>query len=131
MKREGNKGNLKIPILPMIGIILIDPIKVNCIYEKEAKKKDPKIILDKNQIRTWNKQKIESSGEVTGVWDEHPDQGVIVSLTDEDAESHDLKIGDKIAFNHTDYAIIFVFDGKKYLGLRPGEIIGRYLTSGV
>lgn len=121
-----------IKVMPMKGLIVIDPIKVLSYYEKDAKKKDPKIVLTKEQIISYNKSVIESSGDATRVWSEHPDQGVVVALNKEDAETYDLRVGDKIAYNHSDHTgMIMIYSKKRYLVLRPGEILHRYMTEEV
>jgi hypothetical protein len=121
-----------IKVVPMQGLILIDTIKTLTNYEKDQLKKNPKIVLTKEQITSYNKQRIESTNDATTVWSEHPDQGVIVALTEVDAKTYHLRVGDKIAFNHSEHTgVLFIYKKKRYIGLRPGEIISRYLTDEV
>ena len=121
-----------IKIMPLKGLIVIDPVKVLTNYEKEAKKKDPKIILSKEQITSYNKSVIESTQDATKVWSEHPDQGIVVALNKEDAETYELRVGDHIAYNHSEHTgILVMYNKKRYIALRPGEIIMRYLTEEV
>jgi hypothetical protein len=116
----------------MKGLILVEPLMILSNYEKEAKKKNPNVQLTKEQIIAYNKQVIESSGNATKVWSEHPDQAVIVSMNDEDEENYDLRVGDKIAYNHSEHTgMIAIYNKKRYMALRPGEIIFRYLTEEV
>jgi len=121
-----------IKTVPMKGLIVIDPIKTLSNYEKEAKKRDPKIILSVDQIMQYNKQIIESTKDATKVWSEHPDQGIIVALQKEDADTYELRVGDHIAYNHSEHTgILVMYNKKRYIALRPGEIIMRYLTDEV
>jgi len=121
-----------IKTVPMKGLIVIDPIKTLSNYEKEAKKKDPKIMLTKEQIMSYNKSIIESTQDATKVWSEHPDQGIIVALAKDDAETYELRVGDHIAYNNSEHTgILVMYNKKRYIALRPGEIIMRYLTDEV
>ena len=45
-RKEPIKPNT-IKVTPMKGLIVIDPLKILSNYEKESKKKDPKIMLSK------------------------------------------------------------------------------------
>jgi len=131
-KRAEKIGPPKIKVIPMKGLIIIEPIKTLCNYEKEAKKKNPSIVLTADQIVSYNKQIIESTKDATKIWSEHPDQGVIVSITDEEAENYDLRVGDKIAYVHSDHTgMLVIYNKKRYIALRPGEIMMRYLTTEV
>ena len=121
-----------IKVVPMQGLILIDTIKTLTNYEKDSLKKNPNVMLTKELITSYNKQIIESSGDATRVWSEHPDRGIIVALTDIDAKTYHLRVGDMIAFNHSEHTgVLFIYKKKRYIGLRPGEIISRYLTDEV
>ena len=120
----------KIPIRPLKGLIVVDTLKILSNYEKDAEKK--KLILSIDQIVAYNKGLIESTKDATKVWTEHPDQAVIVSITDEDAENYDLRVGDKIAYNHSEHTgFLIIYNKKPYMALRPQEIIFRYLTEEV
>lgn len=131
-KRTEKIGPPKIKTMPMKGLIVIDPIKILCNYEKESKKKNPTIVLTADQILSYNKQIIESTKDATKIWSEHPDQGVIVALTEEDAENYDLRVGDKIAYVHSEHTgMLVIYNKKRYLAVRPGEIMMRYLTDEV
>jgi hypothetical protein len=121
-----------IKVTPMKGLIVIEPLKILSNYEKEKLKKEPNVILTKDQIVSYNKAIIESSGDATKVWSEHPDQGIIVALSKEDAEIYELRVGDHIAYNHSEHTgILVIYNKKRYIALRPGEIIMRYLTDEV
>ena len=120
----------KIPIRPLKGLIVVDTLKILSNYEKDAEKK--RLILTVDQIVAYNKGLIESTKDATKVWTEHPDQAVIVSITDEDAENYDLRVGDKIAYNHSEHTgFLIIYNKKRYMALRPQEIIFRYLTEEV
>ena len=130
-RKEPVKPN-SIKTVPMKGLIIMDPIKVLSNYEKESKKKDPKIILTNEQIIQYNKQVIEGTKDALKVWSEHPDQGIIVALNKEDAETYDLHVGDHIMYNHSEHTgMIVIYNKRRYIALRPGEIIQRYLTEEV
>jgi hypothetical protein len=121
-----------IKVTPMKGLVVIEPLKILSNYEKEAKKKNPNVILTNEQILSYNKQIIEGSKDATKVWSEHPDQGIIVALSKEDAETYDLRVNDQIAYNHSEHTgILVMYNKKRYIALRPGEIIMRYLTDEV
>jgi prephenate dehydratase len=135
MKSETRNEPVKpnsIKVMPSKGLIVIDTIKTLTNYEKDAKKKDPKILLSKEQITSYNKSIIESTGDATKVWSEHPDQGIIVAIHKEDAEAYELRVGDHIAYNHSEHTgILVMYNKKRYVALRPSEIIMRYLTDEV
>jgi len=121
-----------IKTVPMKGLIVIDPIKIISNYERERLKKKPDVILTQEEISNYNKQIAESSKDVLKIWSEHPDQGVIVALHPDDAEIYELRVNDHIAYNHSEYTgILIVYKKKRYIALRPGEIIMRYLTDEV
>jgi prephenate dehydratase len=120
----------QIPVRPLKGLIVVDVIIVLSNYEKDAEKKKVKLTVD--QIVAYNKGLIESTKDATQVWTEHPDQAVIVSITDEDAENYKLRVGDHIAYNHSEHTgFLLIFKKKRYMALRPQEIIFRYLTEEV
>lgn len=131
-KRTEKVGPPKIKVEPIKGLIIIDPIKVLSNYEKESAKKNPNVILTTEQIVSYNKSIIESSKDATKVWSEHPDQGYIVAITEEEAETYNLRNGDHIAYNHSEHTgMLIMYNKKRYLALRPGEILFRYLTDEV
>jgi hypothetical protein len=121
-----------IKVTPIKGLIIVDPLKILSNYEKDAKKKNPNVILTNEQIISYNKQIIEGTKDATKVWSEHPDQAIIVAINDEEAESYQLRVGDHIGYNHSEHTgILLVYNKKRYIALRPGEIIFRYLTDEV
>jgi len=129
MRNEPIKANA-LKCVPMIGLIVIEQLKIKSVYEDLKAEKN--VILTKEQIASYNKQMIESTGDATKVWSQHPDQGVVVAIHPEDAETYELRCGDKIAFNHSEYTgALLIYNKKRYICLRPGEIIMRYLTSEV
>lgn len=127
--RTEKVGPNAIKIAPLKGLVIIEQLKVKSIYEEEKK---TTLMTTAEQIAQYNKQIIESTKDATKVWSKHPDQGIIVALHPDDAEAYELRVGDKIAFNHSEYTgVLFMYNKKRYLGLRPGEIICRYLTDEV
>jgi hypothetical protein len=131
-KRTEKIGPPKIKVTPIKGLIVVDPIRVLSNYEKDTKKKNPNVVLTPEQIVSYNKQIIESTKDATRVWSEHPEQAIILAITDEDAENYDLRVGDKIAYVHSEHTgMLFMYNKKRYLALRPGEIMIRYLTDEV
>ena len=129
-KRTEKIGPPLIKVVPMKGLIIVDPLKILSNYEKDSKKKN--VILTTEQIISYNKSIIDSTRDATKVWSEHPDQAVIVAINYDEADNYDLRVGDHIAYNHSEHTgILVMYNKKRYLALRPSEIIHRYLTSEV
>ena len=129
-KRTEKIGPPKIKVAPMKGLIFVEPIKVMSLYEKKAKKKNPNVILTHEQIATYNKQVLESSKNALDIWDENPDQGIIVAIDTEVAENYDLRIGDHVSMTNQERQL-FIYNKKRYYALRPSENLFRYLTDEV
>lgn len=123
-------SSLKIAAQP--GVIIIDVLKIESKVEKDLKKKNPDLLISEESIKARMKQIIESTGNVTEVWDEHPDQAIIVALPYDIAEERELRVGDKIAFHRTEHTLRpIVYKKKKYYAIFPSEILFRYLTEEV
>jgi len=123
-------SSLKIAAQP--GVIIIDVLKIESKVEKDLKKKNPNLLISEESIKARMKQIIESTGNVTEVWDEHPDQAIIVALPYDIADERELRVGDKIAFHKTEHTLRpIVYKKKKYYAIFPSEILFRYLTEEV
>ncbi len=123
-------SSLKIAAQP--GVIIIDVLKIESKVEKDLKKKNPNLLISEESIKARIKQIIESTGNVTEVWDEHPDQAIIVALPYDIADERELRVGDKIAFHRTEHTLRpIVYKKKKYYAIFPSEILFRYLTEEV
>jgi len=123
-------SSLKIAAQP--GVIIIDVLKIESKVEKDLKKKNPNLLISEESIKARMKQIIESTGNVTEVWDEHPDQAIIVALPYDIADERELRVGDKIAFHRTEHTLRpIVYKKKKYYAIFPSEILFRYLTEEV
>lgn len=123
-------SSLKIAAQP--GVIIIDVLKIESKVEKDLKKKNPNLFISEESIQARMKQIIESTGNITEVWDEHPDQAIIVALPYDIAEERELRIGDKIAYHRTEHSLRpIVYKKKKYYAIFPSEILFRYLTEEV
>lgn len=123
-------SSLKIAAQP--GVIIIDVLKIESKVEKDLKKKNPNLLISEESIKARIKQIIESTGNVTEVWDEHPDQAIIVALPYDIADERELRVGDKIAFHRTEHTLrSIVYKKKKYYAIFPSEILFRYLTEEV
>lgn len=119
-------------ISPQPGVIIIDVLKIVSKIEKDLKKKSPDLIISDDAIKSRMNQVIESSGNVLDVWDEHPDQAIIVALPYDIALERELRVGDKIAFHRTEHTLRpIVYKKKKYYAIFPSEILFRYLTEEV
>jgi len=123
-------SSLKIAAQP--GVIIIDVLNIESKVEKDLKKKNPDLLISEESIKARMKQIIESTGNVTEVWDEHPDQAIIVALSYDIAEDRELRVGDKIAYHRTEHSLRpIVYKKKKYYAIFPSEILFRYLTEEV
>jgi len=121
-----------ISIKPVPNIIIVERIKVDSKLDKEQKKKDPKVVIPKEQIAKLNQEALESTGDVLAVWEEHPLIGIIIAIGDNVAKEYNLVVGDKIGWRITEQSgQLIVFNKKKYIGLFGHEILFRYLTKEV
>ena len=119
-----------VKIRPLKGLIIVETLRVLSIYEQNMAKKNVKLTME--QIVEYNKQIITSTKDVLKVWTEHPDQAVILAMTEEDQENYDLRVGDHVAYNHSEHTgFLVVYNKRRLMALRPGEIIFRYLTEEV
>lgn len=116
-------------IAPQPGVIIIDVLKIVSKTENDLKKKSPELIISDDAIKSRMKQVIESSGNVLDVWDEHPDQAIIVALPYDIALERELRVGDKIAYHRTEHSLRpIVYNKRRYYAIFPSEILFRYLT---
>jgi hypothetical protein len=116
-------------IAPQPGVIVIDVLSIQSKVERDLKKKSPELIISDDAIKSRMKQVIESSGNVLDVWDEHPDQAIIVALPYDIALERELRVGDKIAYQRTEYSLRpIVYNKRRYYAIFPSEILFRYLT---
>jgi len=114
---------------PQAGNIIVDILTIESKVEKELKKKNPELIIDKEQVKARMEQVIKSTGTVTAVWEEHPDQAIIVALPYDMALERDLRVGDRVAIHRTEHTgKILVYKKKRYYSIMPQEILFRYLT---
>jgi hypothetical protein len=125
-RRESIRTN-HIKVMPMKGLIIIEPLMILSIYEEQSKSKN--IILTDSQIIEYNKHILETQKDATKVWSQHPYQGIVVALTEDDAKTYQLRVNDRIGYVYSDHTgILIIYNKKRYIALRPGEIICRYLT---
>jgi hypothetical protein len=116
-------------IAPQPGVIVIDVLSIQSKVERDLKKKSPELIISDDAIKSRMKQVIESSGNVLDVWDEHPDQAIIVALPYDIALERELRVGDKIAYHRTEHSLRpIVYNKRRYYAIFPSEILFRYLT---
>lgn len=116
-------------IAPQPGVVVIDVLSIQSKVERDLKKKSPELIISDDAIKSRMKQVIESSGNVLDVWDEHPDQAIIVALPYDIALERELRVGDKIAYQRTEYSLRpIVYNKRRYYAIFPSEILFRYLT---
>jgi len=116
-------------IYPQPGNVIVDMLTIESKVEKDLKKKNPELIIDKEQVKARMEQVIKSTGTVTAVWEEHPDQAIIVALPYDMALERDLRVGDRVAIHRTEYTgRLIVYKKKKYYSIMPQEILFRYLT---
>ena len=120
-----------IPVQPMQNIIIVDRINIDSKIVKDQKKKNPNVVLNKEVIANLEKEKIDK-GEFLSLYDEHPNQAIILAIDEQQAKTNNLKVGDKIAFRvYENSAMVILFNKKKYLGIYPHDILFKYLTKEV
>jgi hypothetical protein len=114
---------------PQPGNVIVEMLTIKSKIEKDLIKKSPDLIVDKEQVKARMEQVIKSTGNVTTVWEEHPDQAIIVVIPYDLALERDLRVGDRIAIHRTEYTgRLIVYKKKKYYSIMPQEILFRYLT---
>ena len=119
-----------IPVQPGHNVIIVERINIQSKLEKSQKEKAPKLQLTKDQIAKMNIEKLQSSGDILSVWDEHPMQAVIVAINDKLSDETGLIVGDKIAFRlDENVGIAIVYKKKRYMSLYPHDYLIKYLTS--
>ena len=119
-----------IPVQPGHNVIIVERINIQSKLEKSQKAKAPALQLTKDQISKMNIEKLQSSGDILTVWDEHPMQAVVVAISDDVSDQVGLKVGDKVAFRlDENVGIAIVFKKKRYMSLYPHDILFKYLTS--
>lgn len=117
----------KIPLEPMAGFIIMDVIDIKSELEKRMEKQKL-IVSDKAKLGEQIRSEMQSKG-VTSVYHEHPDQGVIVAIREDDAKQHGLAVGDKVVYlGIKDAAYVVVYNKKAYRAYRISSLICRYLT---
>jgi len=122
----------KIPIAPMLNMIVIDQIKVVSKIEKKQKEKNPKVIMTDDTVKKMIDDTLESTHNILDVYDEHPYCGIIVAIGANVRNETGYDIGDKVAFKIAgSQPNILVFNKRKYLGVFAHDILFRYLTNEV
>ena len=120
----------KIPIQASTNGIVVEMCKVESLIEQNLKKKTPSLIIDKEQLRSLEKQKMEQTQDITQIYSEHPMQAVIVAIGSSIVENGHYKVGDRVALRLTEeLGFLMVFDKKKYRVVFEHDIIFKYLTA--
>lgn len=128
-KRSEPIKTSSLKIAPQPGVIVIDVLSIQSKVERDLKKKNPNLLVSDESIKARMNQIIETTGNVTEVWDEHPDQAIIVALPYDIAEERELRVGDKIAYHRTEHSLRpIVYNKRRYFAIFPSEILFRYLT---
>ena len=120
----------KIPIQAPTNGIVVEMCKVESLIEQNLKKKTPSLIIDKEQLRSLEKQKMEQTQDITQIYSEHPMQAVIVAIGSSIVDNGHYKVGDRVALRLTEeLGFLMVFDKKKYRVVFEHDIIFKYLTA--
>ena len=120
----------KIPIQASTNGIVVEMCKVESLIEQNLKKKTPSLIIDKEQLRSLEKQRMEQTQDITQIYSEHPMQAVIVAIGSSIVDNGHYKVGDRVALRLTEeLGFLMVFDKKKYRVVFEHDIIFKYLTA--
>ena len=126
---------IKAPLIkvdPMPGTIIIELLNVVSKVEEKLRKEAPNLVISQDQIKSRIKQVIENTGDILQVYEQHPDQAIIIALPHDQAIDKNLRVGDKIAFNRSEHGLRpIIYHKKRYYAIFASEILFRYLTDEV
>jgi len=118
-----------IPVQPTANIIIVERIKIDSKLAKAQKAKLPNLQITNEQIAKMNEEKIEATGDILSVWDTHPLQAKVISISDKLSKEINIIAGDRIAYRiDENVGIMAVYDNKKYICLYAHDILFKYLT---
>lgn len=131
-KRSEPIKNSTIKVDPMPGVVIVELLNIESKVAKDLKKKSPDLLISEDAIKQRMKQIIDTTGDILQVWDQHPDQAVIIAIPTAVAEEKELRVNDRIAFHRTEHALRpIIYHKKRYYAIYPSEILFRYLTDEV
>ena len=119
-------------LTPMPGVVIVELLSIESKVEKDLKKKSPDLIVSAESVKARAKQIIETTGNILEVYDQHPDQAIIIAIPYDLAQEKELRIGDRVAYHRTEHSLRpIIYKKKKYFAIFPSEILFRYLTDEV
>ena len=131
-KRTEPIKTASIKIAPQPGVVIVELLNIESKVEKDLKKKSPDLVVSQETIKARAKQIIESTGNILEVYDQHPDQAIIIAIPYELAQEKELRVGDRVAYHRTEHSLRpIIYKKKKYFAIFPSEILFRYLTDEV
>ena len=119
-------------LTPMPGVVIVELLTIESKVEKDLKKKSPDLIVSSESVKARAKQIIETTGNILEVYDQHPDQAIIIAIPYDLAQEKELRVGDRVAYHRTEHSLRpIIYKKKKYFAIFPSEILFRYLTDEV